>query len=114
MYKNTNVIELTEKNFNNKKIIKTKNLSGLLVVYAPWCIHCINVSETYKELSNLFINKFNFYSLDSENKHNLKMIDKLDVKFYPSFYIVDNKGNISEIKTQINKNKLICLIYKNM
>lgn len=114
MYEKSNVIELTGKDFTNNKVRKTKDLSGLLIVYAPWCIHCLNVSETYKELSNLFINKFNFYSLNSEDKLNLKIIDKLDVKFYPSFYLVNKNGNISEIKTEINKNKLICLIYKNM
>ena len=112
MYKNTNVIELVGKNFEKNKIKNTNDRSGILNVYAPWCIHCIKVSEMYKELSNLFLNKFNFYSLNSENKQNFKTIDKLNVKFFPSFYLVDKQGNIKEIKTEISKNKLICMAYK--
>ena len=118
MYKNTDVRELKG---NDLKIIgknifvkNTSNLSGFLNIYAPWCNHCVKLSELYKELSTLFLNKFNFYSLDAENKKNFKIVDKLNIEYYPTLFLVNKIGEIKLLNIQLDKNKLICEIYNHI
>ena len=83
-------------------------------IYAHWCYNCIKLAEIYKEVSVLFLDKFNFYSLDSENKKNFKIVDSLNIEYYPTLFIVNKKGELKLIKIPLDKNKLICTVYENL
>ena len=118
MYKNSTVIELIGSDFNKKdkkiSIKNTNSKNGILNIYAPWCSHCVKLAEIYKEISVLFLNKFNFYACNSENKKNFKIINELKIEYYPTLFIVNKQGNIKKIKIPLDKNKLICIVYENL
>ena len=55
---NSDVIELTGKNFKKKKkdyYVKHKdfkNIRGLIIFYVPWCEHCRKMSPIWNEIAD--------------------------------------------------------------
>lgn len=50
----TNVIELSEENFNGNRIVSPNmnNRFGLILFYAEWCPHCVSVKSPYINFAN--------------------------------------------------------------
>lgn len=117
LYKNTSILELTSKDFNYEKKITVKNQifknrNGLIVIYAPWCVHCQNMVQDYIELGNLFKNKFILSAINSEDIENFndELIRQLHVKEFPTFKYVTNSGNIINYKGQTGKEDIMYFI----
>ncbi len=82
--------------------LKSHHLSGstigtkkpmMVLFYAPWCGHCKSLHPVYQKLSKSLPNKSFAVISDTESK-NIKNIDVLDIKGYPSILIYyDGKFN---------------------
>ena len=109
------VIELILNDFiyndkNKKLFINNKYFSenkGLIIFYAPWCKHCIEISQNISDLALSNINLFPFGAVNVENIDNgndylavYAKIDKLptikvikddnSIENYPFKYDIDN------------------------
>jgi len=119
---NSNVIELINNNFliNKKQItIKkdiTKNLNGILIIYAPWCTHCVISKNMWENLADLFKYKFNIFALNTYNyrEKNQNLVLPLNIKVYPTYKFVLKNGDIKEYKGGKNEDEIINFIMKNL
>lgn len=71
--------------------------SGLLMIKAEWCPHCISAKKPFEEAAE--INKNNdYYTLDSNELNKLDPLVKirLGVKGFPTFIIIKNGGVLSD------------------
>ena len=71
--------------------------SGLLMIKAEWCPHCISTKKPFEEAAE--INKNNdYYTLDSNELNKLDPLVKiwLGVKGFPTFRIIKNGGFLSD------------------
>ena len=99
---NTNkVIELSTKDFKNKKVIHKnfKNKYGLIKAYAHWCGYCKLIKEDIKFLSNgLEKNGFQIGAINCAYQKDLSK--ELEVAGYPSLYMVNPDGSLVEAKPE--------------
>ena len=120
--KESEVIELYQKDFNKKKTKKYvlnkkfKNKPGLIVLYIPSCEHCINLVEIWSYLAILFKDRFILGAVNTRNyKENLNINDYLNIPMkYPTIIFVNTKGIISKYENSITKNDLITFICNNL
>ena len=120
LYENNDaVINLNTRDFDlkNKKILNDdfKGKQGLFVVYAPWCQHCKEMSDMWKELANLYKYRFPIGAINSDDysNRNEEVVHKLKVKYYPTFKFIDKNGKIKNFKGKTNKDDLIYFIESN-
>lgn len=112
--KYTEVINLTDKDFKidgrKVKIINKhfKDKMGLIVFYAPWCIHCKNMVEMWSDLAIQFKNIFPIGAVNSDREEEIS--NKLKIRYYPTIKVVTKKGNISNYKGRMDKDELIYYI----
>ena len=100
------VLELTSKDFKikNKKVYVTakhfKDKKAILVIYAPWCGHCLRSVPLWCEIATLFKNVFPIGAVNVENEiaKNNKIKHALNVKFYPSIFTVSKSGLVKPYK----------------
>lgn len=92
-FNNTNIIELTSKNFQKKNntIIIThnsfKNKNGLLFIHANWCGFCQITKPEIIKLSKITGNEFPIGSLEDIHKD---IIQLLNIKGFPTILIIEN------------------------
>ena len=116
----SSVIELTNNSFIKKKdefYLKNdffKNKKGLIVFYAPWCGHCVNMKMTWIEISRIFKNKFSIGAVNCENKqmNNHKLRKNMKIIGYPTIKYVNKKGKIFDYNGLNSINELIVFICK--
>ena len=108
IYKGRMVKELIESDFKveekrgkytvklNRKL--TDGLNGILIIYAPWCEHCMLSKPMWENIARLFQYKFRVYALNTYNFRggNQNMTLPLDVHVYPDYKFVDRKGDVLE------------------
>ena len=95
------VIELNINDFKDKKIINKNftNKYGLLKAYAPWCGYCKLLKDDLKFLSNgLEKNGFQIGAINCDLEKELST--ELEVKGYPSLYMINPDGSLSEAKPE--------------
>lgn len=86
-YHNSDVIELTEKDFDNKTLIKNdlKNKNGIIKFYAPWCGYCKNMVEDLKFLAKGLKNKdFFIAAVNTEDSNELS--SRFNIIGIPTLY----------------------------
>lgn len=61
------VIELTDKNFEELTQISTGQTTGAWFIkfYAPWCVHCKAISRTWSDLATELKNQINIAKIDA-------------------------------------------------
>lgn len=110
------VIELTTDDFDLKnKKIKNKqfeNKMGLIMIYAPWCGHCRNMVNIWRELAGQFKYCFIIGAVNSENinSNNIDIIKSFKVKYYPTVKFVNTKGKIKKFNGNLTKDNLLYFI----
>lgn len=94
----SNVIQLENKNFKNKKITHKafKNKYGLLKVYAPWCGYCTlmvdDINFIADELKSV---DFMIGALNYEKSKNI--CQELEVKSFPYIFMVGHDGTLEDV-----------------
>jgi hypothetical protein len=76
----------------------------IVIVYFYNC-ECIKTNDIYTSLTKK--NNVLFLSYDVEDSKNTKLIEKLDLKIYPYFYIYKNGEMIDQILGTLNINKIL-------
>lgn len=109
--KESSVIELTKKDFDKKYKIKNKEFkykNGLLIFYAPWCVHCINSGPMIEEIADLFKHKFTISALNTYNvnEKNDKIAKHFGIFCYPTIRYVEN-GIVTDQVVSSKKEELI-------
>lgn len=98
-YNNSDVIELTEADFKDGKIIKTdlKGKYGLLKAYAPWCPHCTSMVDDLKFLAKELKSHDVFIaSLNCDDNKNMSGI--IGVQYFPTIFMVKETGELEKIE----------------
>lgn len=110
------VIELTSTDFDlKKKQVKHdefKNKMGLIMIYAPWCGHCRNMIDVWKDLAGQFRYRFVIGAVNSENINakNVDVIKGFKVKYYPTVKFVNEKGKVTKFDGLLTKDDLLYFI----
>ena len=89
------IIELKYNDFIKKKnhYYTKKNIKeGLLIFYAPWCSHCLKLSNDLKKLISDYINKFfiGVVNVEDLNNKNDILSNNFNIKSYPTYFIIKN------------------------
>ena len=90
------VIELKYNDFRNKHLKNGKIKDGLIIFYAPWCKHCINLANELTKVSPEFYNLFSIYAVNIEdiNNQNDVLASKFNIDKFPTFYGVSDFNNV--------------------
>jgi thiol-disulfide isomerase/thioredoxin len=119
--RNEGVKELKENQFiinKNKIILKTEytnNLNGILIVYAPWCSHCVLSKDMWENFADLFNYKFNIFAVNTYNYRadNQKLVIPLNIKYYPTYKFINKNGNIKDYTGGKTEDQFLNFIIKN-
>ena len=68
------------------------------------------------DLSNLFKYKFNFFALNTYNysKKNQDLVKPLDIKIYPSYWIINKDGELKKYEGGKTENDFVEFIMANL
>ena len=119
--RNDGVKELKENQFiinKNKIVLKTEytnDLNGILIVYAPWCSHCVLSKDMWENFADLFNYKFNIFAVNTYNyrMNNQKLVVPLNVKYYPTYKFINKNGNIKDYTGKKTEDQFLNFIMKN-
>lgn len=64
----------------------------LVLFYTDWCSSCQNFLPIYKLLYEIYGNAYNFAMINCDDNYNKRFVDAYNVQFFPTLYIVDDKG----------------------
>uniref|UniRef100_A0A6C0EJF4 Thioredoxin domain-containing protein n=1 Tax=viral metagenome TaxID=1070528 RepID=A0A6C0EJF4_9ZZZZ len=94
-YSNSDVIELSSKDFNNKILInsKFKNKNGLIKFYAPWCPHCVEMTKPLKFLATELKNKGFLIGVVNTDIHP-KVAQTFNINGIPTIYTLNTNGDM--------------------
>ena len=114
------IIELTLKDFikkKNKLLINNsyfEEKKGFIVFYAPWCKHCVKLSDLLIELALSNINLFYFGSVNIENIEdgNDYLAVYAGIKKLPTIKYINSDGILKDYTFKYDADNLI--FYINM
>ena len=89
--KNSKVIELTTKDFVDKKIKNTKQ-KGIILFGAPWCGYCVRTAPEFEKASKLMGNNYRFYYIDASKEKEIAR--RFKITGFPTIKYVDASGVI--------------------
>jgi len=112
------IMELTLKDFLKKKkqlFINNDYFSekkGFIVFYAPWCKHCLKLSDLLIELALSNINLFNFGAVNIENIEdgNDYLAVYANIKKLPTIKYINSDGTLSDYSFKYDLDNLIFYI----
>ena len=117
---NKGVIELTLKDFiynkKNKKLYINNNYfsenKGMIIYYAPWCSHCVKLSELIVELALTNLNIFYFGAINIENVEdgNDHLAIYGDIHKLPTIKIIQPDKSLENYKFDYNVDNFIFYI----
>ncbi len=122
---NTGIVELKYKDFTYDK--KTKSLKcnhpifkntnkGIIIFYAPWCTHCINMYDDIIELSINYMNIFPIAVVnieDLKNKNDL-LTSYAKVTKYPTMKVLNKNLIVENYNNDLTKDNITYYINMNM
>jgi thiol-disulfide isomerase/thioredoxin len=122
--KEKGIIELTLKDFiynkqNEKIYINNKYFSekkGIIIFYAPWCKHCLKISETMINLALSNINLFHFGAVNLENikDGNDYLGIYANIKELPTLKIINEDNTLENYPFNYDIDNLIFYVNTNI
>lgn len=114
--------ELKMKDFiyKNKKLYINNDYysskKGFIIFYAPWCKHCVKLSELFIDLAMSNVNLFNFGAINGENidDGNDRLCIYAKIKYYPTLKYIKDDGSLENYPFELNADNLIYYINTNM
>ncbi len=85
---------------------------GLIVFYAPWCVHCKKLSDLMFDLAYSYMNVFTIYAVNCENvdKGNDKLCQYAEIEKYPTIKYITPDGMLKDYTNHTNPDDLIFFI----
>ncbi len=122
---NTGIIELKYKDFTYDK--KNKSLKcnhplfnhikkGIIIFYAPWCPHCIDMYDDIIELSINYMNIFPIAVVnieDLKNKNDI-LTSYANVTKYPTMKVLNKNLILENYNNDLSKDNITYYINMNM
>jgi thiol-disulfide isomerase/thioredoxin len=116
------IIELTLQDFiykKNKLYINNSYFSerkGLIIFYAPWCKHCVKLSDTLINLALSNINLFNFGSVNVENteKGNDYLSIYANINRLPTIKYINKDNYLVDYPFEYNIDNLVFYVNTNI
>jgi thiol-disulfide isomerase/thioredoxin len=89
MLNNSNIMELTSKDFDIKKR-KVKNTNGKSMIFfgVSWCGYCTSTIPAYASTSKMLGTSFDMFYLDCDKYP--KIAEAFDIKSYPTIFFLKN------------------------
>ena len=95
-YQDINSLKFFEGSWEEALIVaKNENKPIFLEIYKTWCLPCrVLKNQTYsrKEIGDFFNEQFINISLNGKIDPEAKIVEAVDVKDYPSLYILNSSG----------------------
>jgi thiol-disulfide isomerase/thioredoxin len=113
-------LKLEDFNYKNKKLFIInpyfKDNKGFIIFYAPWCKHCIKISDLLIDLALLNINIFNFGAINSENIEggNDKIFIYENITNFPTIKYIKTDGTLENFKYKYTIDNLLYFINTNI
>jgi thiol-disulfide isomerase/thioredoxin len=120
--KDKGVIELVLSDFEykNKKLYIQNDYfedkKGLIIFYAPWCEHCVKISDLIIDLALSNENLFYFGSINSENIEdgNDYLCYYANITKLPTIKYIKNNGLLEDYPHEYTSDNLIYYINTNI
>lgn len=97
LYKNSDgVIILSDKNFQNGKIVKGFMGSGVIKAYASWCGHCQDKVSGFKGLAKA-LKDTGMYVYVINADENRKFSEAFNIQGFPTMLFISDNGTVSSL-----------------
>lgn len=112
----SDVIELNLFDFDGKrlkyfaKVKKGKPKIGIIVFYAPWCVHCVYMKELLENLASQFKNRFNITAVNCEHPFNYSLRWLFEISCYPTIMYFNKTGEVENYLGTCDKDGLLTFI----
>lgn len=103
---------ITAKNIKLKDNIWKPSNKGFLIFYAPWCPHCRQTVENWKEIAIQFKYRWYIGAINCDNIMNQNLCREVKLEVYPTVWIIEN-GKLVDKYTENNKDEIIKFILLN-
>lgn len=113
-------LKLSDFDYINKKLyIKNDYFlekKGLIIFYAPWCKHCVKISELLINLALANINLFYFGAVNCENIEdgNDYLCSYANITKYPTIKYIKEDGTLEDYKYEYVSDNLVYFINTNI
>lgn len=67
------------------------NKPSLVMFHSKYCSYCVKFMPIFKEMSKEYKDKYNFVTVDSDDRANYPIISEYRIGSLPSLYIIDPK-----------------------
>ena len=112
-------LKLEDFEYKNKKLYIKNNYfndkKGFIIFYAPWCKHCIKMSDLLIDLALSNINIFNFGAINSENikDGNDKLCIYENINKFPTIKYINKDGTLIDYQHEYTIDNLLYFININ-
>ena len=112
-------LKLQDFEYKNKKLYIKNNYfndkKGFIIFYAPWCKHCIKMSDLLIDLALSNINIFNFGAINSENikDGNDKLCIYENINKFPTIKYINKDGTLINYQYEYTIDNLLYFININ-
>ena len=97
LFSNPSVIKLQAKDFKVSDSVdkvevvnkKFKNVDGCVLIYAPWCPHCVSKEQWYTKMAEFINDRYKDYKIgvaDGSSEDMKPIIKALNLNGFPTFY----------------------------
>lgn len=78
-----------------KKAVESKK-PMLILFYADWCGFCVRFMPIYEKLYKAHKRDFNFVKINVEDSKNSDLVEKYEIKAFPTVFLVNTKEDTRE------------------